>query len=63
MDEFTYAHLDVWIERQFPVVYCEGGASYRELMEVMRAQYASDPALYADVGWWRCYDDATGGER
>ena len=58
MDEFTYAHLDAWIEKQFPDVHADD-ADYRILMAAMCAQFATDPPLYSDVGWWRCYDDAT----
>lgn len=60
MNEFTYAHLDAWIEKQFPREYDEDDR-YHAIMARMSAQYASDPALYDDVGWWRCYDDATRG--
>lgn len=47
----TLAHLRQWVVRQF-------GENNGPLIVAMITQYLTDPEVYDNAGWWRCYDDA-----
>ncbi len=51
MDATTLDHLRGWVKRQF-------GENNGPILVAMIAQYLSDPELYDNTGWWRCYDNA-----
>ncbi len=51
MDATTLDHLRGWVQRQF-------GENNGPILVAMIAQYLSDPEIYENTGWWRCYDDA-----
>lgn len=55
MDNATRRHLRTWIAKEFNHV----DDDQCELLAQMVEQYETDPELYDNAGWWRCYDDLT----